>query len=169
MSCSQLAKTGTSVREIYRAVLLSTEAAADGSSTDDVTRDLLDFFTSQLPNQSWLLTYRSAVEKHFVPQQEHDTADSKTQPALPTSDIPSNFSSSNVGGSSITLGAAGLECSPEHLAEIMATIAALPIQVVQPLPIGKLARHAVLPVTELHSDMLRSFPSSRIPPGGSLA
>jgi hypothetical protein len=31
----------------------------------------------------------------------------------------------------------GPTCTPEHLAEILATIAAMPIQVVQPLPIGE--------------------------------
>lgn len=142
MSCSQLAKTGTSVRETYRAALLSTEAASVGSSTDTVTRDLVDFFTSQLPNQSWLLTYRSAVEKHLLPQQEQLPADSKPTLALPTSasrdssSIKNSSSSSRSTGTSAVVGE-GLDCSAEHLAEIVATIAALPIQVVQPLPIGK--------------------------------
>jgi hypothetical protein len=141
MSCSQLAKTGISVREAYRAALLSTEAAPVGSSADTVTRDLVDFFTSQLPNQSWLLTYRSAVEKHLLPQQEQITADSKHTSALPTpasrdSSSVKNSNSSHSSGSSVVIGE-GLDCSAEHLAEIVATIAALPIQVVQPLPIGK--------------------------------
>jgi hypothetical protein len=118
MSCSQLAKTGVSVRETYRAALQSTQtAAAADTATRDI--DLLDFFTSQLPNQSWLLTYRTAVEKHL--EQQGELQQGTAAAAAPANSSPQG---------------AHENCSAEHLAEVLATIAALPIQVVQPLPIG---------------------------------
>lgn len=107
MSCSQLAQTGTSVRETFRAALLSSECSAGGD--DQGTQSLVEYFHSELPNQSWLLTYRTAVEQHLVQQQQ--------QPHAQAGDTQA--------------------CTPQHLAEILATIAALPIQVVQPLPIGR--------------------------------
>lgn len=114
MSCSQLAKTGVSVRETYQAALQSTQAAA----ADTAMRDLLYFFTSQLPNQSWLLTYRTAVEKHL--EQQVQLQQGTAVAAAPAASTQ----------------AAHENCSAAHLAEVLATIAALPIQVVQPLPIG---------------------------------
>jgi hypothetical protein len=146
MSCSQLAQTGTTVRETYRAALRSTEA---GSSTDDTTtRDLLDFFTSQLPNQSWLLTYRAAVEQHLLPQHQQQQAAAGPLAAAAaghadvSSVITNSIKSSAGSGTSSSISAEALtlkahSCQPEHLAEILAAVAAMPIQVVQPLPIGE--------------------------------
>lgn len=148
MSCSQLAKTGTSVRGMYQAALLSTGAAAGHSSTSISTPAdvaiVLDFFQSQLPNQTWLLTYRTAVEQHMQPCQEQLVAGRHTgrsfasQAAAETAHTSSGSSNcatntANTSNSSRL----GPTCTPEHLAEILATIAAMPIQVVQPLPIGE--------------------------------
>lgn len=138
MSCSQLAETATSIRETYRAALLSTEAAggSSNSSTAEVqdVSLLLDYFNCQLPNQSWLLTYRAAVERHLLPQEG-------TKQAHAPGPAESGSSAGSAGGqhaSSTPAGpAAAYSCAPEHLAEILSTIATLPIQVVQPLPIGK--------------------------------
>jgi hypothetical protein len=152
MSCSQLAKTGTSLREMYQAALLSTAAAGLGSSSFSTPADIatvLDFFQSQLPNQTWLLTYRTAVEQHMQPYQEQVDAGLLTstcisaQATAETGPVSATTTSSSSSKRvSITAGicdssSAGPTCTLEHLAEILATIAALPIQVVQPLPIGE--------------------------------
>jgi hypothetical protein len=159
--------TATSIRETYRAALLSTKAAAGTSSPADMmTHELLDYFTSQLPNQSWLLTYRSAVQSHLQPVQEQQeqqhagmvfeqvpqgsavqahggvapaasTATSRSRAANRPSDSGSGSSSSSGSSSTPSMCCNGQHCEPEHLAQILSAIATLPIQVVQPLPIGK--------------------------------
>lgn len=147
MSCSQLAKTGASVRGMYQAALLSTGAAAgQGNANISTPADIatvLDFFQSQLPNQTWLLTYRTAVEQHMQPYQVQldagllpSTGITAHATAETAHDSGSSKCTSNTAGISNS-SSAGSTCSPEHLAEILATIAALPIQVVQPLPIGQ--------------------------------
>lgn len=146
MSCSQLAQTGTTVRETYRAALLSTETGSSGPD-DTATRDLLDFFTSQLPNQSWLLTYRAAVEQHLMPQHQQQqaavgplaaaAAGHADVSSVITKSINTSGGNGNSSSSGETLPIRAHSCRPEHLAEILAAVAAMPIQVVQPLPIGE--------------------------------
>jgi len=140
MSCSQLAETATSVRETYRAALLSTEAAGSSSNNNSTAEVhnvglLLDYFNSQLPNQSWLLTYRAAVERHLIPQEGTKQA---SQPGAAESGSSAGGAGGQHASSAVAGPAAAYSCTPEHLAEILSAIATLPIQVVQPLPIGKL-------------------------------
>jgi len=103
MSCSQLASTITSVQYTYKAAVLGVEAGQ--SNLDEV----VEYYSSELPDRSWLLTFRASVADQLsaaVPQQA------------------GNLSSSSTMGC----------CNAQHLLAIITALAGLPIQVVQPLP-----------------------------------
>lgn len=167
MTCHQLAKTGRTVLETYRAALLNSEAAVD---TTAGTGDLLNYFISQLPHQSWLLTYRAAVEQHL---EHHQQSQVSTMCSHSLASAQSAASDTACGpqqapdGNNIRIasgdGIQGCQnevqhlgkCTPEDLEDILAAVAAMPIQVVQPLPIGEVPLTLSVQATTAHRAFLK--------------
>lgn len=120
MSLPQLASCLSSCVHTYRAARLSLSAM---SSTDETVTSFVDYYTNELPEQSWLLTFRSAVGRHLA---GHPAvlAESAAAPLDSTAEVH----------------AVQTQLLPQlhhvHLAQILSALAALPIMVVQPLPIG---------------------------------
>jgi hypothetical protein len=111
----------------YQAANLSCEAGAGLSSIQQLAGDataaadpqaIVEFYTETFPDQSFLLTFRDTVSEYLAQHPASFTAAAEAEEGQQ---------------SNITCSA----CNPAHLAKILASVASLPIMVVQPLPIGK--------------------------------
>jgi hypothetical protein len=114
----------------YQAASLSCEAGAGLSSIQQLAGDataaadpqaIVEFYTESFPDQSFLLTFRDTVGEYLA---QHPASFTAAAAAAEAGDSQQ---------SNITCSA----CNPAHLAKILASVASLPIMVVQPLPIGK--------------------------------
>lgn len=135
LSCSQLAHTVSSIAFTYKAAHLSCNAeyTSEQQQAGSMAHDIIEYITTELPDQSWLLTFREAVGQQIL---QH----------------PASLSAKAIGAASTVAVATGSAdraavndlcsrsrsiCEPEHLSKILAALAGLPIMVVQPLPIGR--------------------------------
>lgn len=128
MSLSQLANAFSSCVHTYRAASLSQLAM---SCSDELFVGVVDYFTNELPDQSWLLTFRAAVAKHLS---NHPAVLSDTLAAVRAAPV-STAAQHGASAASHTY-YSPCQLQHEHLAQILRGLAALPIMVVQPLPIG---------------------------------
>lgn len=118
MSCGQLASTLTWLQQTYRAAALGALAGATTIS------EVVEFVESELPDQSWLLTFRAAVSHHLGGQPPAETGDDS--PAVVPAAVPPATGTASSRSCSA--------CLPQHLSQILSALAGLPVQVVQPLP-----------------------------------
>lgn len=133
LSCSQLANTLSSLALTYQAANLSCEAGAGLSSSKQFAggaaaadpHAIVEFYNESFPDQSFLLTFRDTVGQYLA---QHPASFTFIAAAAAAADADAAGSQQS--------GVACNACNPAHLAKILASVASLPIMVVQPLPIG---------------------------------
>lgn len=129
MSLGQLANAFSSCVHTYRAASLSQSAM---SNTEESVLGIVDYYTNELPDQSWLLTLRAAVASQVAQHPAATTHTAAVASAEASAASPATESSSDTLYSVYS----PFQLQHQHLSQILAALAALPIMVVQPLPIG---------------------------------
>lgn len=159
LSCSQLANTLSSLALTYQAANLSCEAGTGlsnsgqlaGSAAAADPHAIVDFYNESFPDQSFLLTFRNTVGEYLA---QHPASFTFAAAAAAAADADAADSEQSQVACSA--------CNPAHLAKILASVASLPIMVVQPLPIGE-------PAAALGSQIFSISSNSGIAPAIGLA